>query len=165
MGMLTYFFSDMRRSDKKVLVKSMEYDRSDKEIESWLRCLTILRNKCAHYSRLYYAVFTSVPLFDEGLDSAIARTLYPQLLMLKQLVQSDEAWMKFAESFSALVSEYEDAIELKHMGLPEDWKTRLYKCVFKANHNTIVMITLYVVWKMDNQTNTLSIFAKNNKTL
>ena len=127
MGMLSYFFSDMKRSDKKVLVKSMEYDRSDKEIESWLRCLTILRNKCAHYSRLYYAVFTSVPLFDEGLDSAIAHTLYPQLLMLKQLVQSDEAWMKFAESFSALVSEYEDAIELKHMGLPEDWKTRLYK--------------------------------------
>ena len=32
--------------------------------------------------------------------------------------------------------------------------------------STIVMIiTLYVVWIVDNQTNTLSIFAKNNKTL
>ena len=126
MGMLSYFFSDMRRADKKALVKSMEYDRSDKEIESWLRCLTILRNKCAHYSRLYYAVFTSVPLFDEGLDSPIARTLYPQLLMLKQLAQSNDAWMRFAESFSSLLDEYEDAIELKHMGLPDDRKTKLF---------------------------------------
>ena len=125
MGMLSYFFSDMKRADKKALVKSMDYNRSDKEIESWLRCLTILRNKCAHYSRLYYAVFTSVPLFDEGLDSSIARTLYPQLLMLKQLVQCNDTWIKFAESFSSLIDVYEDAIELKHMGLPDDWETKL----------------------------------------
>lgn len=126
MGMLSYFFSDMRRADKKALVKGMGYDRSDKEIESWLRCLTILRNKCAHYSRLYYAVFTSVPLFHEGLDSSIARTLYPQLLMLKQLVQSNDGWMHFAESFTRLVDEYKDAIELEHMGLPDDWKAVLF---------------------------------------
>ena len=106
-------------------MKSMDYNRSDREIESWLRCLTILRNKCAHYSRLYYAVFTSVPLFDEGLDPSIAHTLYPQLLMLKHLVQSNETWIEFAESFSSLIDEHEDAIELRHMGLPDDWKPKL----------------------------------------
>ena len=125
MGMLSYFFSDMKRADKKALVKSMGYDRSDKEIESWLRCLTILRNKCAHYSRLYYAVFTSVPLFNEGLDPAIARTLYPQLLMLKHLAQGNVDWNRFASSFQALINEYKDSIELEHIGLPGDWENRI----------------------------------------
>lgn len=87
MGMLSYFYSDMKRGDKKHLVKEMGFSRSDQEIESWLRCLTILRNKCAHYSRLYYSVFPSIPMFKEGLDKERERTLYPQLLMLKYLLR------------------------------------------------------------------------------
>ena len=55
----------------------------------------------------------------------IAHTLYPQLLMLKHLVQSNDTWIEFAESFSSLIDEHEDAIELRHMGLPDDWKPKL----------------------------------------
>lgn len=120
LGMLSYFFSDMRRADKKALVKGMGYSRSDREIESWLRCLTILRNKCAHYSRLYFAVFTSVPLFEEGLDPAIVHMLYPQLLMLKNLLQDNAEWRRFSDSFSCLIDAYSDSIELTHMGLCRD---------------------------------------------
>lgn len=45
--------------------------------------------------------------------------------MLKQLVQSNDTWIEFAESFSSLIDEYRDAVELRHMGLPDDWKTKL----------------------------------------
>ena len=41
MGMLSFFYSDLNRSDRKAIVKNMDYCRSDKEIERWLRCLTI----------------------------------------------------------------------------------------------------------------------------
>ena len=32
-----------------------------KLLESWLKCLTVLRNKCAHYSRLYFLKFSNYP--------------------------------------------------------------------------------------------------------
>lgn len=126
MGMLSYFYSDMKRSDKKHLVKEIGFPRSDREIESWLRCLTILRNKCAHYSRLYYSVFPSIPMFEEGLDRERERTLYPQLLMLKNLLLDDNLWNEmFSVPFHSLIEEYKEFIEEKHIGLPIDWRDRL----------------------------------------
>ena len=123
MGMLSYFFSDLNRSDKKSIVKSMGYSQSDREIESWLRCLTILRNKCAHYSRLYYAVFPSIPLFEDGLDLSIERTLFPQILMLKSLLNDPVEWDRlFRKPFDAIMEEYQDAISLNHLGLSNDWE-------------------------------------------
>ena len=126
MGMLSYFYSDMKRGDKKHLVKEISFPRSDREIESWLRCLTILRNKCAHYPRLYYSVFPSIPLFEEGLDRERKRTLYPQLLMLKYLLLDDKLWNEmFSVPFHSLLEEYKEFVEEKHIGLPTDWRDRI----------------------------------------
>ena len=61
LGMLSYFYSDLLRDDKKMIARALGC-KSDEKLESWLRCLTDLRNRCAHYSRLYYWNFTSIPL-------------------------------------------------------------------------------------------------------
>lgn len=63
-GMLSYFYKDMLSEDKKVVAAEM--GTVPKLLESWLRCLTDLRNKCAHYSRLYYWMFPAIPAIPKN---------------------------------------------------------------------------------------------------
>lgn len=61
LGMLSYFYSDLPNKDESYI--SFEYyGTSYQVVSNWLRCLTDLRNRCAHYSRLYYWIFSSIPL-------------------------------------------------------------------------------------------------------
>ena len=55
-GMLSYFYNDLTTADKKEFAGA-QY----KEMVSWLRCCTDLRNICAHYGRLYFRIFTAMP--------------------------------------------------------------------------------------------------------
>ena len=55
-GMLSRFYSDLTRADQKQLAKKI-YKDVPKNVASWLRCCTDLRNICAHYGRLYFRIF------------------------------------------------------------------------------------------------------------
>ena len=56
-GMLyATFYNDLTTADKKEFAGA-QY----KEMVSWLRCCTDLRNVCAHYGRLYFRIFTAMP--------------------------------------------------------------------------------------------------------
>ena len=57
-GMLSYFYSDLPTQDQKQLAHNM-FGTTYKNIASWLRCCTDLRNICAHYGRLYYRIFAA----------------------------------------------------------------------------------------------------------
>lgn len=125
LGMLSYFYSDLLREDKKAIAKILGCI-SDCKMESWLRCLTDLRNRCAHYSRLYYWNFTSIPLLFKEEKIDFPRTLYPQLLMLKHMVGESRIWRyQFMPQLSLLIQEYSSFIELVHLGIPEGWAMKL----------------------------------------
>lgn len=66
------FYSDMITADKKEFAKSL-FRTTHYNLTSWLHCLTVLRNYCAHYSRLYYTRFAIMPSTPGALiiDSAI----------------------------------------------------------------------------------------------
>lgn len=123
-GMLSYFYADLKNHDKATIAKEM-YGANYQMVESWMRCLTDLRNRCAHYSRLYYWVFSAVPFMNK---SAFApdRTLYTQLYMLKLMYPDRAEWnARFYEPLVKLIEEYKDAIQLKHIGFPDDWRDGL----------------------------------------
>ena len=125
LGMLSYFYSDLLRDDKKAIAKALGC-KSDEKLESWLRCLTDLRNRCAHYSRLYYWNFTSIPLLYKEDNVELRRSLYAYLLMLHHLAGDTEIWEKeFNPNFATLVQEYSEAIVPEHIGLPKDWENSL----------------------------------------
>lgn len=78
-GMLTYFFIDMKDSDKKELA-GRYYGLNPRVVENRLSCLSDLRNACAHYNRLYQNPFSApVKDMDNTLKSyiAAAASLYP----------------------------------------------------------------------------------------
>ena len=119
LGMLSYFYSDLLRDDKKTIAKALGC-KSDEKLESWLRCLTDLRNRCAHYSRLYYWNFTSIPLLYKEDEVENRRSLYAYLIILEHLAGDSDVWNKeFCPQFHALVQEYSEDIDSKHIGLPE----------------------------------------------
>ncbi len=61
-------------------------------LESWLRCLTDLRNRCAHYSRLYYWIFPATPKMPSKEKYIPTRRLFAQLYMLKLMYPEKENW-------------------------------------------------------------------------
>lgn len=125
MGMLSYFYSDMKTEDKKYFATTI-YRTGAMQLESWLRCLTDLRNRCAHYSRLYYWSFTALPKMPKECNYGVDRRLFTQLLVLSFLYPDYKKWhSKFMPTLINLIEEYNSDISLRHIGFPSDWEDTL----------------------------------------
>ena len=125
MGMLSYFYTDLKLADKKAISKSL-YDTVPSCLDSWLRCITDLRNRCAHYSRLYYWKFAALPAMPKGFEIRHGRRLFDQILVLKFLYPQNEKWdTVLVTPLQALIEEYSKDIELWHIGFPENWQEYL----------------------------------------
>lgn len=119
-GMLSYFYNDLTTADKKTFAGT-KY----KELISWLRCCTDLRNICAHYGRLYFRTFSAMPSGFNIPDTA-KRRLWGAVLSVKALYPSDEKWnAEFIPKIEALFEEYKDDIDLYHLAFPKDWANQL----------------------------------------
>ena len=125
-GMLSTFYSDLKRDDQKIISRSL-FGRSDAELRSWLFCLTHLRNACAHYSRLYYTLFPARPAAMRGLDREMNRRLFDYILIAKALCYETDCWkLEFFPSFLSLMV-VQECIQLAHIGFPENWYEYLGK--------------------------------------
>lgn len=126
LGMLSRFYADLTTADKKELAKAL-YSTTPKNLVSWLRCVTDLRNICAHYGRLYFRVFTASPAgFD--ISEAAKRRLWGTLLSLKALYPNIDKWnSEILPSIKALFEEYYGDIDLYHIAFPDDWETQIHK--------------------------------------
>jgi abortive infection bacteriophage resistance protein len=73
--MLSYFYGDLPALDQKQIAKDL-FGTIPKNLVSWLRCCTDLRNICAHYGRLYFRIFTATPAHIPGLEKSAERRLF-----------------------------------------------------------------------------------------
>lgn len=120
-GMLSYYYADLKMVDQKFFAKSL-YSTNPACMKSWLRCITDLRNQCAHSSRLYAWIFTAVPKAPKNAKYQSDRKLFSQIMMLKQLYPLKEQWnSKVAVGIETLLEEYSEDISLRHIGFPENW--------------------------------------------
>lgn len=128
-GMLSYFYRGMKTSDKKVIAKKLFGENTSHfNVDSWVRCLTDLRNKCAHYSRLYYTVFPATPKMPKDIKYIPTRRLFAQIYMLKFMYPNTSEWKKdFVKPLQKLIKEYKPYIDLKHLDFPYRWKSMLLK--------------------------------------
>jgi len=125
-GMISHMYRDLNAGDRKAIAKRLNVNYI--VLESWLRCITDLRNKCAHYSRLYYTIFTAVPKVPTGVSFVSGRKLFSQLYMLKQIYPDALNWnANFVIPLSELIAEYKDDIDLTCMEFPNDWQETLTK--------------------------------------
>jgi abortive infection bacteriophage resistance protein len=126
-GMLSYFYADMITADQKRLARDV-FRASVPNVKSWLYCLTVLRNVCAHNNRLYFTIFSAVPPNLPHIDKSVENRLFASVMALRQLYPDAEKWNnEFLPAMSALFEEYKSVIFLKHIGYPEDWETVMRK--------------------------------------
>ena len=125
MGMISYFYSDMPNPDKANIARNL-YGVNYQVMESWLRCLTDLRNKCAHYSRLYYWIFPALPKMPATEKYVPTRRLFAQLYMLKLMYPNPKRWNQdVLKPLIKLVKKYKPYISMKHLDFPYRWKAML----------------------------------------
>ena len=125
-GMLSRFYGDLKTADQKMIAQNL-YNTTPKNIISWLHCCTDLRNICAHYGRLYYRIFPSVPGGLNILEPA-KRRLWGCVLALRALYPDENKWNnEVVLELEALINEYLPDISLYRMAFPSDWSKKLRK--------------------------------------
>lgn len=126
-GMLSHFYADLKAADQRKIA-NQSFGVLDKELTSWLKCCSELRNICAHYGRLYYRKMPSIPKRNSAELYDMNQRLFSHILVLKYLYQSADKWNNsFLEPLSALIAEYSSDIELDHIGFPDNWEDLLKK--------------------------------------
>ena len=111
------------RSKKGNLVKP-----SQKMLTSWIQGVSVLRNMCAHNSRIYNRTIHTTPEIldtDKVTPLPVHNGLYQILLAMKYLRSSNEEWTVFVDAFDKLIQNNIGVISLAAMNLPTDWKKHL----------------------------------------
>ena len=120
-GMLSIMYADLKLGDQKAIAK--KYFRTGvKQLKSWLRVLTDLRNKCAHYTRLYGWVFSANPSNFKGATWKMDNTLFSQIYVLAQLYPDNKQWNNRVEELSVVLQNYRSVIDLEQIGFPANWR-------------------------------------------
>lgn len=99
-----------------------------KMFTSWVHSVTVLRNMCAHNSRIYNRTIHTAPeiLATDKVEPAPTHNgLYQVLLAMKYLRSSDADWKEFIAELDALLKAHADVISLMAMNFPEDWQLHL----------------------------------------
>jgi abortive infection bacteriophage resistance protein len=108
--------------------KGNSVNPSQKMFASWVQGISVLRNMCAHNSRIYNRTIHTTPEIldvDKITPSPAHNGLYQILLAMKYLRSSDEEWSEFVDELSTLLQNNRSVISLAAMNLPTDWKTHL----------------------------------------
>lgn len=126
-GELSYFYRGLKFKDRRKVSQYL-YGVDQNILKSWFRCLTDLRNRCAHCSRLYYWIFPAVPKMPDGNHPEVNRRLFSQLYMLKLMYPVKRNWNGwFLNKLEKIIDRHNDAILLDFIGFPENWKELLTK--------------------------------------
>jgi abortive infection bacteriophage resistance protein len=126
-GMLSYFYGDLPTQDQKQIAKDL-FGTIPKNLISWLRCCTDLRNICAHYGRLYFRIFTAIPANLPGLEKDAERRLFGAVLALKALYTDTDKWnAEIQPALCSLLNAYSHVIHPDHIGFPVDWGSKILK--------------------------------------
>lgn len=124
-GTLSYFYRGMKNNDKAVIATNL-YSINYQTLDSWMRCLNDLRNKCAHYSRLYYWIFPAIPKMPSSEKYIPTRRLFAQLYMLKLMYPNHQKWNENVwKPLVKLVKIHKKDISYKHLDFPYRWKAML----------------------------------------
>lgn len=91
---------------------------------SWIQAVSVMRNICAHNSRIYNRAINTTPqLISSDAINPPPRYngLYQIMLAMKYLRPTDQSWVDFVDAFNALLQKYTGVYDLNRMNFPADW--------------------------------------------
>lgn len=121
---LVSLYRNLRNEDKRII--SNQYNINFKVFMNWLTVLKILRNRCAHHSRLFNSLIITKPtiLYSDRHLELQGHHLYTQIFILKYFIKDRPIWDSWVTRLESLIEEYDD-VDIARMGFKEDWSTLL----------------------------------------
>ncbi|HFL2406405.1 TPA: Abi family protein [Clostridioides difficile] len=120
-GMLSKLYSNMLPEDTRY-IKNNLCRVNTLLVKSWLQSLTQVRNQCAHYGRIYNNNFRIITIKNEykkyNLDN---KKIFSYILAMKHLTMDKLIWNSFFIKLQKLINDYNNSIDLKLIGFPNNW--------------------------------------------
>ena len=130
LGELSFLYSGLNRdADKKSIAKRLNL--AAPLLESWLHCLTVIRNICAHHDRLWNREPGIKPKLPKTVSFPWPSNLQQQeqhhrmftvLSILNLLMSQVSPHTSWNRRLGDLFDEFPE-IQVRAMGFPEDWKS------------------------------------------
>ena len=128
MGTLSKLYSNFSDATAKHAIAREFGLNHHKFLRSWLECLAVLRNCCAHHSRLSNRVFPIKPKMPEHMPntwitdfSFRKETLYPQLCCIAYWINAIFPENTFTNDFKQLLIEHR-SVKAHLLGFPNNWQ-------------------------------------------
>ena len=126
-GTLSKLFSSLDRNVKLSITRKY-YRRGSycQWVESWLHAITLIRNMCAHRSRLYNRMTVARPivLFKDRSPGIKPETIYAAFLAMHYLTEYIPN-CRWKDRLKVLFSRYANVIDIRLLGFPADWEQHL----------------------------------------
>ena len=120
------YYNYNRTSEKKIIARGFGVTKTD-ALDSWIKVINVLRNNCAHHTRIWnrkYLVQPQIPaelphkwLNNTAFDS---RRTYAILCCMAYLLNSIDSHNPFKKSLKSLIKKY-PLDSVSYMGFPSDW--------------------------------------------
>ena len=128
MGTLSKLYANFSDAAAKHAVAREFGLNHHKFFRSWLECLAVLLNCCAHHSRLSNRVFPVKPMMPERMPhtwiadfSFREQTLYPQLCYVVYWHNSISSSNTFVADFKLLLAKH-PSVRTQLLGFPRNWE-------------------------------------------
>jgi abortive infection bacteriophage resistance protein len=122
-GECVKLLSILKDNDQQIIAKrySMPYGLNLK----WLKCLSFLRNICAHHAWLWNRplTFTIKKQHQNLLNSIRSNSLYAYLIVIQIYLTKINPTSSWRDRLKKLIEEYQ--IPIQKMGFPKDWYEQL----------------------------------------
>lgn len=121
---ISKFFKNINTADKNEFSR-FYYKYDSKIFENWIQHFSVLRNICAHYGRLYNKIlFPKLKLLKEDNINRTMR-IFDSLFILNKIFLDRTLWSDFLKIIDIVITDNKDIIDLKLIGFPEDYLTKL----------------------------------------
>lgn len=130
-GMLSKLYCNLNDNHIKKQIARQFNLPQHQVLESWIKCIVLLRNCIAHHARVWNRRFpqmpqlTSLKLRGAWVDVSRIRSnkLYGQLCCLAYLQNSIHPENDFKNQVKSLLKDF-PLINIHHMGFPQDWESQ-----------------------------------------
>lgn len=130
-GVLSRFFSSLDQNIKKEICDKYYHGIRPQRIENMIEGLVVLRNICAHHSRLYNRGLPNTPrVSKENLDfyvekgyekNDIGKKVFFRFVMMDRLIERNSFVDKLSNDIDDLCRKY-PFVRLSHYGFKENWQ-------------------------------------------
>lgn len=128
LGTLSKLYSNMNDSAAKKSVSRSFCIPKFEYMRSWLRCITVVRNICAHHARLWNATIVVTPSLPQRMPlswisnrTISPHKLYPHLCCITYWLQSITPTNTFSFDLKSLFTKY-PVVDPIIMGFPRNWQ-------------------------------------------